>query len=156
MKKIVAMALKIGSPGPEETSIVRVDELFALLAFVEVEASFVAHVRVSLQTGGGAGLLWVVKAAASLPVLVTRGRVVAFLQSEDQGSQFIVFAGLWNVAGDEPVDEGGCPSLPFGGVQVGSVLHPPQAVDVWGATLLELRRSQRLCQSAVPCPSSRD
>ena len=26
----------------------------------------------------------------------------------------------------------------FGGVQVGGVLHPPQAVDVWGAALLEL------------------
>ena len=41
----------VGSPGPEETSIVRVDELFALLAFEEVEASFVAHVRISLQMG---------------------------------------------------------------------------------------------------------
>ena len=94
-----------GSPGPEETSVVQVDELFALLAFEEVEASFVAHVRVPLQMGGGAGLLWVVEAAASPPVLATRGRVVVFLQSEDQGSQFVVFAGLWNVAGDEPVDE---------------------------------------------------
>ena len=125
----------IGSPGPEETSIVRVDEL---LKFEEVEASFVAHVHVSLQTGGGAGLLRVVEVAASPPVLATRGRVVVFLQSEDQGSQFIVFIGLWNVAGDEPVNEGRCPSLPFGGVQVGSILHPPQAVDVWGAALLEL------------------
>ena len=128
----------VGSPGPEETSVVRVDELFALLTFEEVEASFVAHVCVSLQTGGGAGLLWVVKAAASPPVLATRGRVVVFLQSEDQGSQFVVFARLWNVAGDEPVDEGRCLSLPFGGVQVGGVLHPPQAVDMWGAALLEL------------------
>ena len=83
---------------------------------------------------GGAGLLRVVKASASPPVLVTCGRVVVFLQSEDQGSQFVVFARMWNVAGDEPVNEGGCLSLPFGGVQVGGILHPPQAVDVWGAT----------------------
>ena len=128
----------VGSTGPEETSVVRVDELFALLTFEEVEASFVAHVHVSLQTGGGAGFLWVVEVAVSPPVLATRGKVVVFLQSEDQGSQFIVFAGLRNVAGDEPVDEGRCLSLPFGGVQVGSVLHPPQAVDVWGAALLKL------------------
>ena len=77
--------------------------------------------------------------------------MVVFLQSEDQGSQFVIFARLQNVADDEPVDEGGCLSLPFGGGQVRSVLHPPQAVDVQAAMNSTLQK--KLTTSPIGCPS---